>query len=302
MTEHDIKFPIALPLDWIRVFVSAARHESFVLAGKDLDVTPSAVSHRIKSLEQYLGVTLFERKPSGIFLTDTGRKYAHALATPVQQLERATELITSNDRAYTLRLTVMPSLSDLWLIRRLDDFFCTYPNVSIDISADTAVLDLASVGLDIGLRWGDGNFPGYRSLELFGEELFPVATPEFIDKHNILSPDDLAATPLICDLNWKRDWESWFRAANVGCPAHSSYDFFSLYGLAVNAALRGRGVLMAHSVLVHEHLKNGALVEMFDLRIQADFKYYAVTEESKVNQPHVRAFLDWLVSQSRQPI
>lgn len=288
----------APPLDWIRVFATAARTESFTTASEELSVTSGAVSHRIKSLEEYLGITLFLRKASGVELTDAGRRFATLVRPAIAQIEAATAEVLRRMNDQPLRMTVMPSFADLWLVPRLGSFYDRHANIPIELSADSAVLELKATGFDIGIRRGDGNYPAMEIYNLFGESIFPVATPQFLSEHPLDTPEALKNVSIIRDVNWKSDWETWLRAAGLHFIAFSHYLDFSTYTQAIDAALRGRGVVMAHDALIQEHLAEKTLVAPFDLRVAAKEQYYAVTPESIGQEPTVRAFLEWLFAEA----
>jgi LysR family glycine cleavage system transcriptional activator len=287
------------PLDWIRVFVSAARSQSFTVASEELSVTSGAVSARIKSLEEFLGVTLFVRKPSGVELTVAGRRFATLVQPAIMQIEAATAELLRRVNDQPVKLTVMPSFADLWLIPRLDSFYARHPNITIELSADSAVLDLTVTGFDVGIRRGDGNYPSMEIYDLFGESIFPVATPEFLAAHPIETPAALPDVAIIRDVNWKSDWDQWAQAAGAAGITFSRYLDFSTYTQAIDAALRGRGVVMAHDALIQEHLAENRLVALFDVRVAAKARYYAVTPERTGQEAAVRTFLEWLFAEAR---
>lgn len=289
----------APPLDWIRVFATAARSESFTTASEELSVTSGAVSHRIKSLEEYLGVTLFVRMASGVELTDDGRRYAALVKPAIAQIEAATAEVLRRMNDQPLRMTVMPSFADLWLIPRLGGFYDRHSNIPIELSGDSAVLELKATGFDIGIRRGDGNYPSMEIYTLFGESIFPVATPQFLAEHPLDTPETLKSVTIIRDINWKSDWDVWLRAAGFHFVTFAHYLDFSTYTQAIDAALRGRGVVMAHDALIQDHLAEKTLVAPFQLRVAAREQYYAVTPDSIGQEPSVRAFLEWLFSEAQ---
>lgn len=287
------------PLDWVRVFVAAARSQSFAVASEELSVTSGAVSARIKSLEEFLGVTLFVRRPSGVELTTAGRRFATLMQPAIMQIEAGTAELLRRVNDQPVKLTVMPSFADLWLIPRLDSFYSRHSDITIELSADSAVLDLTPTGFDVGIRRGDGNYPGMETYDLFGEAIFPVATPQFLAAHPLPTPAALCGVAIIRDVNWKSDWEQWSQAAGAGPMTFSRYIDFSTYTQAIDAALRGRGVLMAHDALIQEHLSDGRLVAPFDVRVAARARYYAVTTENSGQDSAVRTFLEWLFAEAR---
>lgn len=280
------------PLDWVRVFVAAARSQSFAVASEELSVTSGAVSARIKSLEEFLGVTLFVRKPSGVELTTAGRRFASLVQPAIMQIEAGTAELLRRVNDQPVKMTVMPSFADLWLIPRLDSFYARHSDITIELSADSAVLDLTLTGFDVGIRRGNGNYPGMETYDLFGEAIFPAATPQFLAANPLQTPEALRNVAIIRDVNWKSDWDQWSQAAGAGTITFSRYLDFSTYTQAIDAALRGRGVVMAHDALIQEHLADGRLVAPFDVRVAAKARYSAVTTEGSGQDSAVRIFLE----------
>ena len=287
------------PVEWIRYFTVAAQFDSFVKAGEVLSVSSGAVSYRIKSLEQFLGVTLFERTARGVRITETGQIYADLVREPIERIAEVTGQILDRELRSELKVTIMPTLADLWLMPNLGDFYERYPDVSVILSGDAALLDLKASGFDIAIRRSD-DLHGHDGVhELFGESLFPVATPEFIRANKLTDLSQILEITLLGDLNWPNDWPQWFEAAGLSGPRPAQCLEFSLYGSAIDAALRNRGILMAHDALVREHLESGELQEVFDVRIKSKSRYFALLAEAADEREHVQAFLAWLLEIAR---
>src|SRR5690606_28355075 len=123
--------------------------------------------------------------------------------------------------------------------------------------------------------------------------------PVFLAEHPLETPDALAEVAIIRDVNWRSDWDHWMQAAGTSGSVLSRYLDFSTYTQAIDAALRGRGVVMAHDARIAEHLADGRLVAPFDVRVGASSRYYAVTRKGVGQDSAVRAFLDWLFAEAR---
>lgn len=293
--KSAVSKPRIPPIEWIRYFIVAAQFDSFVKAGEVLSVSSGAVSYRVKSLEQILGITLFERTARGVRITEAGKVYADLVKEPIDRIAEITSHILDRDLRRELKVTIMPTLADLWLMPNLGEFYERYPDVSVILSGDAALLDLKASGFDIAIR-RSGDLHGGRGVyELFGESLFPVATPEFIRANKLVDVSQMLNITVLGDLNWPDDWPRWFEAAGLSEPRPAQCLEFSLYGSAIDAALRNRGVLMAHDALVREHLESGELQEVFDLRIESKSRYFALLADPADGREHVQAFLAWLL-------
>lgn len=291
------------PLDWIRVFETAARTGSFVAAADRLSVSPGAVSRTVKELENYLGVNLFRRLARGVELTETGRELAVAVGPAIEQISAASERFSRRRRASVLRVTVMPAWGERWLVPRLGQFRDDHPNISIEVSADSNVIDLADSNFDLALRYGSGSFGSLESIRLFDDELFPVAAPELASRHRIESYADVFRLPALQDNIWASDWDLWFRAAGITRKPHWRLTSFTLYSMALSAAIEGQGIVMAHKVLVEDELRKGRLVALFGLRVRSEKGFFVVTDPDRPQTSAVREFIEWLCVQAgKEPL
>ena len=282
------------PLDWIRVFEVAARVESFVAAGEILSVSPGAVSRTIKELEGFLGIRLFRRMPRGVELTEKGRRYAEMVAPAIAQIAQASDEISRRRPASELRATVMPALGECWLVPRLGDFRSQYPDISIEVSADAEVIEFSESDFDLALRYCDGANGDHIGEKLFDDELFPVAAPSLLGGHEPEQIQDLFSFPALQDKSWSTDWDVWLAEAGCTRPGDWHTSTFTLYSMALSAALAGQGVMIGHRLLIQEQLDNGSLVELFDLRVKSNKGFYLIKNPNPANAPSVHAFSKWL--------
>jgi LysR family glycine cleavage system transcriptional activator len=287
-------------LDWVRTFEIAARTKSFVAAADALSVSPGAVSRTIKELERHLGVKLFERLKRGISLTDAGREYAQSVAPAILQISEASLRLTRKSVVDLLRVTTMPALAERWLVPRLGDFQKKHPNISVEFSADAAVVDLPNSSFDIALRYGSGRFGYLDCVKLFDDELFPVAAPALLERTPVTRYSDLFAFTALQDKSWASDWKLWFDAAGVVAPRSWQFTSFTLYSMALSAAVAGQGVIIGHKGIVEDELRKGTLVEPFDLRVKSSNGFYLVRNPSRPASPWVDAFVDWIVELAGQ--
>lgn len=229
-------------LDWLRVFAETAATESFVLAAARLSVTPGAVSQRIKALESFLRVELFQRYPQGVKLTDAGRRYAQRIAPALDQLAIATREIVPGGSAKTVRITVLPALALLWLGPRMEDFHSLHTNTSVEIWADATVVDLRTSNFDIAIRYGQPPFPGCEHRALFFDELVPVASPKLVQAADADQLGLPIGVPLIRDTYWEDDFSDWLNRTGQIRPDTLNTQTFSLYSMTVEAAVQGSGL------------------------------------------------------------
>lgn len=293
------------PLNALRAFEAAARHKSFVKAADELHVTPAAVSHQVKLLEQVLEVALFHRLPRGLVLTEAGKAMLPELGRGFAHVARAVGAAREGGLAGQLKLTVLPSFAQLWLLPRLGRFMAARPEVEIVLLGSARIVDLVREGIDLGIRYGPGRWPGVEALLLFSEETFPVCAPALLDGPPPLRrPADLRQHRLLHDWDLTAGetwlgWKAWLD--KLGLADLSAERGLQLPDsvMLTEAAARGLGVAIGRTSLSGEHLAAGRLVRPFPLTMKADYAYHAVRPEGLATSPRTRAFLDWLVEESR---
>ncbi|MFC3714477.1 LysR substrate-binding domain-containing protein [Sphingoaurantiacus capsulatus] len=284
-------------LDWLRVFAATAATESFALAADRLGVTAGAVSQRIKALEAFLDVPLFQRHAQGVTLTEAGRRYAQRVAPAVDQLAAATREISAGAGARTVRVTILPALAQLWLGPRLDDFHARHPNTSVEIWADATVIDMRSAGFDIAIRYGRPPFSGCDHRPLLVDEMVPVAAPSLA-----AGPRDdrglPAGAPLMLDTYWAQDFDDWLAVTGEPRVTGQVVQTFSLYSMVVEATLNGRGFMMGHSSLVDGLLRRGQLVALSGRRVPCRNQFHLLTRSGAPLSEATEAFVGWLADQA----
>jgi len=280
------------PLLWVRVFESAARHGSFLAAAKELSVSAAAVSRTIKELEKSIGVGLFVRRARGVELTDIARTYAHALAPALRQIASASAEVRTAAQQKCLRVTAMPVLAQRWLVPRLGTFKERYPDITVTVSAESIVLDPSGGEFDVALRYDEHSPADCELIELFDDALFPVVSPRLASTLKL--PQDLFQLTALYDTYWESDWSIWLSARGLEAPKRWRGLYFTLYTMAVDAAVAGYGVLIGHAPFIQNELRSGELVAPFAPRVASPKRYYALVRSSCANLPAVRAFLDWL--------
>ena len=293
-------------LNALRAFEAAGRHLSFSRAAAELHVTPAAVGQQVRTLESYLGETLFVRQNRSVELTVAGQALLPGVSDGFDQIARTMEAFYRRTVRRPLTVSVEPNFGAKWLVRRLDRFRERHPGIEIRLDATSRVIDFAREAVDLAIRYGDGNYPGLRCDVLFEDEVFPVCSPVLRDgPHPLVLPEDLQWHQLLrqdWDPNaptWP-DWAMWLQAAGVEDvdPAQGPQFAAGSYSLMMDAALAGQGVALASSVLAADDIEAGRLVKPFDLSMHQSLRYYLVGPEATADEPMSTAFREWVLSEA----
>lgn len=285
------------PMNALRVFESAARHLSFTKAADELFVTQGAVSHQIKSLEDFLGQNLFTRRGRRLLLTETGQMYLLPVRKALDEIRYATQQLKQQDSQGVLTVAVLPSFAARWLVPRLGRFRQQHPDIDIRLAPSAEVVDFSQSDVDVGIRYGRGHYPGLKVYRLMNEDIFPVCSPDLLQgPHPLECPADLVHFHLLHD-DVHVDWRTWLLAADVEGIDAERGTVLDDSAMVIQAALTGQGVAMARSVLVEDELQAGRLIRPFKLSLPAEFAYYFVCPEQTVDRPKVVAFRDWVFAE-----
>ena len=304
------------PLNALRVFEAAARHLSFKEAANELSITQAAVSHQVKSLEEYLGVELFRRSGRGVQLTEAARAALPRLRDGFDALAAAVEQIRERGGETDLAITAPPVFTARWLMPRLADFSKRNPKIEVrvvssskmvdagalDSAVMTGTLDLRDDTSGVEIHLGLGEYPGYRSDRLFGVSMVVVANPEL---GNVLKrPEDLARQVLLHDdamnlVAHGNAWQKWLEAAGVGDRVDAAHGpHFSSNILSLEAASQKLGVALALRPLVNDDIASGRLVAPFTTEMKPIGSYYLVCPEVIADRPAVATFREWLLEKA----
>lgn len=286
-------------LNALRTFEAVARYMSFTRAAEELNVTQSAASRLVRSLEEYLQVPLFIRQSRRIELTDQGRFYNELVKDSLDRIEAGTiELISSKDGKGTLSIGMLPTFGTRWLVPRLSSFQEANPEISLNIISSDGELDFIKERIDVAIRFGHGNWPDAVVDPLMSEEIQVVCSPRLMEgKHPIVSYGSLQHHRLIRHSTRPNSWEHWFRS--VDAPRQDLHWGPSLehFFMIIQAAIAGLGVALLPSFLVEDDIRNGTLVAPFPARIAGPGAYYLVTSTTKIELPRVKLFRKWLLAQ-----
>jgi LysR family glycine cleavage system transcriptional activator len=290
------------PFPCLTAFEAVARRRSFVLAAGELHVTPSAVSHQIAKLEQFLDVRLFVRTAHNVELTPAGEDYLQRVSGAMAAIGAATD----NARrgiSNSLHVHSTPSFATLWLMARLKDFAKDHPNISLSMSASVTHSDFSVGHTDIDIRYGVPYWPQLTARPIFDEQIMPLASPTFLKRHRIKAAADLMRVPLIQSTVGVFQWPDWFSAKNiVHAPGSYAYRFDRAF-MALDAAVQGLGVAFESTSIGEPHLRKGRLRPVFEtgeyLPVQAHFLVYP---ERHAQRPEVQSFVNWVLKRATSPV
>jgi LysR family glycine cleavage system transcriptional activator len=294
------------PLEAIRFFEAAGRHQSFAKAARELGVTSGAVSHRVRTLEQYLGVELFERQSHGLALSARGQAFLVEVQDTLSAFDNTAERFRAltDAKGGALKLVAVEAFAEMWLMPRLDAFRCAHPEIVIEFETslgDHHEVDPAGRAFDVWIAFVASVPRTVQSEVLFEETLVPVCSPALLaSRGRPEHPADLHGWPLLYDLAWDDYWAHWFAAREAGAPDMSRASGYRLYSMMVQAAVEGMGVALGHSLLIAPCLERGTLVELLGPPVAAPARYFLAVAPGSGEKPEARAFLDWLRAETRK--
>jgi LysR family glycine cleavage system transcriptional activator len=291
-------------LDSLRIFVVAARHQSFTDAANELNLTQSAISHRIRGLEDELGLALFKRLTRRLELTPQGRTLARQVGSAIGSIDRSvTELVRPDDEG-PLRVTMLPSVASHWLIPRLPRIRSRYPDLDVQVIADARLLDLRADGIDLAIRFCRAPHASYAATPLMGDRVFPVCAPDLLRQYGpVSSIDSLLALPLLHDSATDgdgsgSDWQTWLEHFGRPDAACHAGQHFSEAGMLINAAALGLGVALGRASLVADKIASGALVCPLNLQAPTAFSYYLLGLPEAAARRKIAIFRSLLVTEA----
>jgi LysR family glycine cleavage system transcriptional activator len=286
-------------LNWLRAFEVAARHLSFTEAAKEFGVTQGAISQQVKQLEDWLGQPLFHREGRKLSLSDAGMAYLPVVRRSLDQLTAGTEELFGGGHDGPINVRVTSSLTYVWLLPRIGRFMARHPGIALRLITDPDPGKFGEEGIDVAIRYGDGNWPDAEVERLFWEKLFPVCGPALLERGPPLrAPRDLAHHRIIHVVGEPENWQMWLHAAAVEGLVLDQGLQFDLHMMATHAAIAGVGVALGLSPMVDDALADGRLVRPFDIEIPARHAHYVVTPLTVASRPQVEAFRQWLLEEA----
>jgi LysR family transcriptional regulator, glycine cleavage system transcriptional activator len=288
----------------LHAFEAAARHHSFAAAANELGVTPTAISHQIRQLEEACGVKLFQRRPRPLLLTSAGARLYPALRNGFDALATAMALLAEEDAQTPLRITSPNAFASKWLVPRLPKWREENPTVALEIIGTDAVLDVRAGATDVAIRYARKPPLDLMAHEVFRDTFVPVCSPRLLEQHGpIERAADLLRFPLI-HYDWINSdpdaptWRQWLAVARSidpdFNPLEKAWDLsFSEELHAIDAVIGGQGVAICSDVVVSNELRSGQLVKAHPLALPG-YGFYLVSMPHSPQAPVIEAFSTWM--------
>jgi LysR family transcriptional regulator, glycine cleavage system transcriptional activator len=300
-SEGEMKLRLP-PVAAIRALEAAARHQSFTLAADELHITPSAISHQIRYLEDLWAVKLFDRGKR-LELTPAGKTLVPIVREFLDRMAGALSTLHASELRESLRVSTTQSFAVKWLVPRLPDFNAKHPNISIWITASDELANFVSDNIDIAVRLGHGSYPGLHTTFLFREYVFPVCSPAFLERGWApTNPKDLLSYPLLLRSGSKivPTWEYWFQLVGIMHVKLEDGVRFPDTSMTIEAALSGQGIALVRSAHVADDLAAGRLVKLFDVPCPSNVAYYFVCPNGTAALPKIVALREWLLGEAEK--
>lgn len=286
------------PLNALKSFEAAARHESFTRAAEELCVTQGAVSQQVKALEAELGLVLFNRKRQRLSITAAGRDYLAVIRDALDRIAVGTERLRRTRDAGALTVSTSPDFAAKWLVHRLGRFQQAHPDIDLRIAAAARHVDFARDDVDVAVRHGDGDWPGLSVVRLCEESLFPVCSPRLLaDSASDGGPGPLLNLPLM-HADDQEAWSRWREAAGLPPERTARGPVLNSAGMLVDAAVDGLGVALARTTLAAWDLIHGRLVRPFEVGLPLARGYWIVCPASTAAAPKIAAFRAWMLAEA----
>ncbi|MFA5489261.1 MAG: transcriptional regulator GcvA [Candidimonas sp.] len=291
------------PLNPLRTFEAAARHENFARAAQELNVTQAAVSRQIMVLENVLDVRLFDRDHSSVRLTPAGVRYYEAAHQALGLLADATDELLRRNAYDTLNVQCYATFALRWLLPRLPDFNTQHPDCTVNLITSPLSIDFGMGNVDLAIHFGIPPLQGVGMDELLPDEMYPVCSPKLLRNGPPLrTPGDLGDYPFIYSFYRRDDWRTWLTAAGHKRLQPARRLMFQNSILSYQAAVEGLGLAMAHPALIQPELQQGTLIAPFTLRAKHTLAYHLVYPEKLRVPRKVAIFRNWILKKAAEPL
>ncbi|MFC1236041.1 transcriptional regulator GcvA [Vibrio sp. UBA2437] len=286
------------PLNSLKVFEAAARHLSFTRAAEELFVTQAAVSHQIKSIEEFLGLKLFRRRNRSLLLTEEGQSYFLDIKDIFSAIAEATDKVLERSEKGALTISLPPSFAIQWLVPRLADFNQQEPDIDVRIKAVDSDDNFLTDDVDVAIYYGRGSWPGLRIDKLYQEFLIPLCSPSLLmSTKSLTGLTDLKNHTLLHDTS-RKEWKQFVRNNAIEGVNVNHGPIFSHSTMVLQAAIHGQGVALGNNVLAQPELDAGRLVSPFDEVLLSKNAFYVVCHESQADTGRIATFRDWMIAKA----
>jgi LysR family transcriptional regulator, glycine cleavage system transcriptional activator len=291
------------PLDYLLAFEAAAEQMSFAGAARQLNISETAISRKVRLLEQHFGLSFFSRGHRSIDLTPDGREFLARILPALDLLRNAADDVHKTSHKRPVVLAATNSVASLWLTPRLHEFRQANKHLSIMLVASDDDDECLAETVDLAILRGDGDWRGYDAQLVFGETVFPVCSPDFLHQHpEVAEEANLPDAPLIevssSHTEWM-NWRTWLTEAGVKSGRLDRTTLFNTYPLSIYAAVDGVGVALGWGHLVDQLLVSGRLVRpLGDRQVRTRHGYYLLTPQNRPSFPGRVEVTDWLMGVS----
>ncbi|MET0313239.1 MAG: transcriptional regulator GcvA [Hansschlegelia sp.] len=282
------------PLNALRVFEAAGRHQSFTLAAEELHLTHGAVSRQIRALEEWFGRPLFIRANRRVTLTNSGVAYLAEIGAAFDRIAAATARQFEQRSSRLLQVNALATFTLRWLIPRLSTFHLTHPGVEVRLTTSNVPLKDLREPYDVAIRGGPDQIPGHVAQAFLTEARIPVCSPALLERLPLASPRDLSRHTLLHAATLPNVWSQWLVAARVPELTPAASVTLEHFYLTLQAALDGIGVAMGPTALTADDVKAGRLVVPFDGPALPARGYFTYVPDARADDPAVRSFCSWL--------
>ncbi len=291
------------PLNALKAFVATGRHLNMTAAAKELFVTPSALSHQIRGLEEILGVKLFVRSRHGLTLAETGRLILPGLNDAFDQMAKTMALLKADKDKQTLTISMLSTFAMRWFIPRLSRFQQQYADIDVRISTSVELVNFDRDNVDCAIRFGAGHWPGLAAIRLFTEQLTPVCSPSLITAEKPLeNPRNLESFTLLHARLRPDDWRIWLNAVGLNDFKLAHGQVYETRNFAIQAAVDGLGVAIVDPSLAAREIESGRLIQPFKQTLTGENAYYLVYPKTRGTDPSIIALQNWLLDESTEPL
>ena len=291
--------PSRLPLTAIRSFEAAARCKKFSRASDELSVSPSAVSHQVRGLEEELGVRLFRRSGRQLALTAPGRRLATVAGETLARLCEIVEEVRDEGQAAPLTVSLRSYFALKWLSPRLGRFWQHYPNVELKLHHTNHSANFDMQDIDLAIEWRPSSTVDTAAIKLVEGDLTPVCHPSLLEgEYPLREPADLCHHALLHEENDDR-WTDWLVSADVAGLAPRQHVVIDDTNVRTQAAIDGQGVELGCPALIGDDLAAGRLAQPFEIRLRL-VNYYLIAPPRARERDEVRAFREWLIAEAGQ--
>ena len=283
------------------MFCVAARYESFQAAAKELFITSSAVSHQIKSLEQELGLRLFERGSRELKLTDVGNSLYDDLSSMIDQIDAVVSDYRKSGGRKSVRVSVQPFFASEFFVPRLSEFTSRNPDIDIQVGTSDETPEKHPADADLSIRLFRSPPSGMRSDMLFPLRMLVAGSPVFKKKLVVKDGKIVSDFPVIVHETNPKAWSNWSRKAGITVPAGSKVTRLDSMIAIVRAVEQGIGAALVPIPLADLWFQQGSIVRLFDEEYTADLSYYLVSREDRSGEEAVEKLREWILQNFTEP-